>query len=699
MQLHRAGPGADGAARGGPGLPGPRGARTSSSPRSSQLYGEGLERIVAALDGRTPRGARPARRRRRRGQPAADPRPVPGRRSRRACSRRSTACGRTWSRTAATSSWSGIEDGVARLRLVGHCEGCPASAATLELAIKKALEEAAPDLEGLEVEGVDGRAPAFELPVVAARNGAAPPAWTDLDGEPPAAGLTAPMTVGGADVLVANVGGTLLAYRNACGWCRARLDARADDAGRHAHLPVVRAALRAAPRGPLARRRRAADRAGAAAARRGPGARGGRVMATRRSSPACGASSAPAVERRPPRADGGRAASCARCRWPTTTSTCSTSRSGGSSASARRAGRSAPARRATGRPARARCGSRPFELSDELWAAFQIPIGLAFFLRSSQHRATIVGLYPSPAGATECELDLDAWERLVAANPVLEDLDPDAEALIVNRLATPHVHAIAPLDDCYRLVGIIKATWEGITGGAAMEAAVQRYFDDLRGDGDGAMSELAGAARARVHGARRRADRARGDARRALPPARRRARGARGLHDRALDPDPHRPGAARRTTTRRASGWSSCSARPSAGARRRTRSSGRASSRSCRRSPARRRSRSRCRARTTSRSRRPSTSTRCATATSRSASTSTAPCSTAATTTACRSCSCRGAARRVADAGRRVAADDRRALPGRRLDPAAARDARRARARARPSAGCTRSTTRSRDLL
>jgi hypothetical protein len=119
------------------------------------------------------------------------------------------------------------------------------------------------------------------------------------------------------------------------------------------------------------------------------------------------------------------------------------------------------------------------ELSDELWAEFQIPIGLAFFLQSTEAKR-VVGLYPSPAGATECELDLEAWARLVAVNPVLEDLDPDAEALIVNRMATPHLHAIAPLDDCYRLVGIIKATWEGITGGAEMEAAVQRYFEDLR---------------------------------------------------------------------------------------------------------------------------------------------------------------------------------------------------------------------------
>jgi Fe-S cluster biogenesis protein NfuA/nitrite reductase/ring-hydroxylating ferredoxin subunit len=114
-----------------------------------------------------------------------------------------------------------VEAGVARMRLVGHCDGCPASESTLELAIKKALEEMAPGLEGLEVEGVSK--PVFELPVVQA-NGAAP-TWTEVEGDTPAAGFTVSMTVGGTDVLVANVGGTLLAYRNGCGWCRARLDA------------------------------------------------------------------------------------------------------------------------------------------------------------------------------------------------------------------------------------------------------------------------------------------------------------------------------------------------------------------------------------------------------------------------------------------------------------------------------------------
>ena len=79
------------------------------------------------------------------------------------------------------------------------------------------------------------------------------------------------------------------------------------------------------------------------------------------------------------------------------------------------------------------------ELSDELWAAFQIPIGLAFFMRSSRTGRRSSRSTRARPGATECELELDAWERLVAANPVLEDLDPDAEALIVNRMADPHV--------------------------------------------------------------------------------------------------------------------------------------------------------------------------------------------------------------------------------------------------------------------
>ena len=103
----------------------------------------------------------------------------------------------------------------------------------------------------------------------------------------------------------------------------------------------------------------------------------------------------------------------------------------------------------------------------------------------------VVALYPSPAGATESELDLEAWDALCAANPVLETLEPDAEALIVNRLATPPQHAIVPIDVAYRLVGLVKARWEGISGGAATEAAVAEYFAGLRGAARGADERAA----------------------------------------------------------------------------------------------------------------------------------------------------------------------------------------------------------------
>ncbi len=60
---------------------------------------------------------------------------------------------------------------------------------------------------------------------------------------------------------------------------------------------------------------------------------------------------------------------------------------------------------------------------------------------------------------------MEAWAALVAANPVLEELDPDAEALVVNRLSDPPQYAILPIDQCYGLVGLIKSRWEGISGG------------------------------------------------------------------------------------------------------------------------------------------------------------------------------------------------------------------------------------------
>ena len=120
-----------------------------------------------------------------------------------------------------------------------------------------------------------------------------------------------------------------------------------------------------------------------------------------------------------------------------------------------------------------------FQCDAETWAAFSIPIGLAFFMRSTV-TGTVVAFYPSPAGATESELPMKAWEALKAANPVLEQLDADVEALVVNRQADPPQYAILPIDQCYGLVGLIKSRWEGISGGSAIETAVPEFFAGVR---------------------------------------------------------------------------------------------------------------------------------------------------------------------------------------------------------------------------
>ncbi|MGQ0678832.1 MAG: NifU family protein [Actinomycetota bacterium] len=121
-----------------------------------------------------------------------------------------------------------IKDGVVYLRLEGSCKGCPASQATLELAIKKALNEAAPDLVGLQVDGVIEQAGKKGLPM--AGNAKPAPkqesAWFDVEGTSRVAEGTL-MSVdmsSGLKLLVANVDGTMLAYQNKCAGCGAPMD-------------------------------------------------------------------------------------------------------------------------------------------------------------------------------------------------------------------------------------------------------------------------------------------------------------------------------------------------------------------------------------------------------------------------------------------------------------------------------------------
>jgi Fe-S cluster biogenesis protein NfuA/nitrite reductase/ring-hydroxylating ferredoxin subunit len=134
------------------------------------------------------------------------------------------------------------DDGVAHLRLEGSCHGCPSSTVTVRLAIQGAIEEAAPEVSDVLVEGVTepaGQETLLQIGsgppgAVAAVPGAGPgtaakvatagdPAWVTLPDIGPPSGRPLATVAGGLPVLVCSVRGTLYAYRDVCAACGSSL--------------------------------------------------------------------------------------------------------------------------------------------------------------------------------------------------------------------------------------------------------------------------------------------------------------------------------------------------------------------------------------------------------------------------------------------------------------------------------------------
>ncbi len=92
----------------------------------------------------------------------------------------------------------------------------------------------------------------------------------------------------------------------------------------------------------------------------------------------------------------------------------------------------------------------------------------------------MLAFYPSPAGATESLLELEAWQALVVQNPILGRLEPDVEALLVNRMNKDREYYRAPIDECYKLVGLIRANWRGLSGGSEVWEEVGQFFTSLK---------------------------------------------------------------------------------------------------------------------------------------------------------------------------------------------------------------------------
>jgi hypothetical protein len=119
-----------------------------------------------------------------------------------------------------------------------------------------------------------------------------------------------------------------------------------------------------------------------------------------------------------------------------------------------------------------------FRLDDESWAALEIPVDMAFFFHSTRAER-VSAFYPSPAGPTESLLRFEAWTDIEAANPILGSLEPDVEALLVNRARGAREYFLVPIDDPYRLVALIRGRWRGLTGGQEVWEEIEGFFAEL----------------------------------------------------------------------------------------------------------------------------------------------------------------------------------------------------------------------------
>jgi hypothetical protein len=120
-------------------------------------------------------------------------------------------------------------------------------------------------------------------------------------------------------------------------------------------------------------------------------------------------------------------------------------------------------------------------MSETEWEALGIPIRLAFFVKRSaqgDQEEGVRAIYPSPAGPTVAGVPVEAWAAIASANPILQDLQTDVEALLVHRLRSPPESYVAPIDECYRLVGLLRAEPRGFSGSDSLRV-VDQFLQQL----------------------------------------------------------------------------------------------------------------------------------------------------------------------------------------------------------------------------
>ena len=119
-------------------------------------------------------------------------------------------------------------------------------------------------------------------------------------------------------------------------------------------------------------------------------------------------------------------------------------------------------------------------LGEAEWAALEVPVRFAFFFFNSK-LGRWLAFYPSPAGPTESQLSLTAFEALVARNPLVAAVEKDVEALLVyGGRSGPFDCFLVPIVRCYELVGLVRRHWRGFDGGDDVRREIEGFFANLR---------------------------------------------------------------------------------------------------------------------------------------------------------------------------------------------------------------------------
>lgn len=124
------------------------------------------------------------------------------------------------------------------------------------------------------------------------------------------------------------------------------------------------------------------------------------------------------------------------------------------------------------------------ELAARLWQELEVPVDLAFVVLQAEGTGTVV--YPGAAGPVVAPIAAERAAWLASELPALRELTPEVEALLVDRRVVDRREPrdrvlVLPLDEAYRLAGVLRRGWRGLSGGPELARELLRLLSELEG--------------------------------------------------------------------------------------------------------------------------------------------------------------------------------------------------------------------------